>query len=204
MLNLPFLRNAYRTTSEEMRHRELVLMQEDPNESAFNYNSIRRAAEVHRQVRQHVAANLKPGMSMTSIAEMVEDNVRNLVEVDGTYTSRGPGYPRSGIGFPTGVSLNHCAAHYTPNAGDTRTLGASDVLKIDFGVQVNGRIVDSAFTVSMDHKYDRLLEAVKDATNTGVREAGIDVRVGDLGAAIQEVMESYEVEADGKTHQGKF
>ena len=207
MLNLSsnslFKSNAYRTTSEEMRHKELLLMQEDPNESAFNYNSIRRAAEVHRQVRQHVAANLKPGMSMTSIAEMVEDNVRNLVEVDGTYTSRGPGYPRSGIGFPTGVSLNHCAAHYTPNAGDTRTLGASDVLKIDFGVQVNGRIVDSAFTVSMDHKYDRLLEAVKDATNTGVREAGIDVRVGDLGAAIQEVMESYEVEADGKTHQGK-
>jgi len=25
----------------------------------------------------------------------------------------------SGIAFPTGLSLNHCAAHYTPNAGDT-------------------------------------------------------------------------------------
>jgi methionyl aminopeptidase len=25
----------------------------------------------------------------------------------------------SGVGFPTGLSLNHCAAHYTPNAGDT-------------------------------------------------------------------------------------
>jgi methionyl aminopeptidase len=31
------------------------------------------------------------------------------------------------------------------------------------------------------------------------QEAGIDVRVGDIGAAIQEVMESYEVEIDGKT-----
>jgi len=38
---------------------------------------------------------------------------------------------------------------------------------------------------------------VKDATNTGVREAGIDVRVGDIGAAIQEAMESYEVEIGG-------
>ncbi len=29
--------------------------------------------------------------------------------------------------------------------------------------------------------------------------SGIDVRLGDIGAAIQEVMESYEVELDGKT-----
>jgi methionine aminopeptidase len=25
----------------------------------------------------------------------------------------------SGIAFPTGLSRNHCAAHYTPNAGDS-------------------------------------------------------------------------------------
>jgi len=31
----------------------------------------------------------------------------------------------------------------------------------------------------------------------GVREAGIDVRLCDIGAAVQEVMESYEVELDG-------
>lgn len=29
----------------------------------------------------------------------------------------------------------------------------------------------------------------------------MDVRLGDIGAAIQEVMESYEVELNGKTHQ---
>lgn len=195
--------NAYRTSSAEMRERERLVMQEDPEESPYNYNSIRRAAEVHRQVRQHARRSIKPGMTMTSIAELIEDSTRKLVEVDGTYISKGPGYPKTGIGFPTGLSLNHCAAHYTPNAGDTRVLGESDVLKVDFGVHVNGRIVDSAFTLSMDHKWDKLLEAVKDATETGVREAGIDVRVGDIGGAIQEVMESYEVEVDGKTHQVK-
>ena len=31
------------------------------------------------------------------------------------------------------------------------------------------------------------------------QEAGIDVRMSDIGAAIQEVMESYEVTIDGKT-----
>lgn len=35
-----------------------------------------------------------------------------------------------------------------------------------------------------------------------MQEAGIDVRLCDVGAAIQEVMESYEVEINGKVFQG--
>lgn len=48
-------------------------------------------------------------------------------------------------------------------------LGASDVLKVDFGVHVHGRIVDSAFTMNWEPTYDNLLLAVKDATNTGIQ-----------------------------------
>lgn len=64
-------------------------------------------------------------------------------------------------------------------------------------------MVDCAFTLAFNEKYDRLLEAVRDATNTGIREAGIDVRLCDIGSAIQEVMESYEVDIDGKSYQVK-
>jgi methionyl aminopeptidase len=52
-------------------------------------------------------------------------------------------------------------------------------------------------------RYDPLLAAVRDATNTGIASSGVDVRLCDVGAAIQEVMESYEVEIDGKTFQVK-
>lgn len=48
-------------------------------------------------------------MTMTEIAELIEDGTRALVAENGL---------ESGIGFPTGLSRNHCAAHYTPNAGD--------------------------------------------------------------------------------------
>jgi methionyl aminopeptidase len=48
--------------------------------------------------------------------------------------------------------------------------------------------------------YDNLLEAVKQGTNTGIKEAGIDARMGEIGAAIQETMESYECEINGKTY----
>lgn len=67
-----------------------------------------------------------------------------------------------------------------------------------------GRIIDSAFTLTFDPVYDNLLAAVKDATNTGIKAAGIDVRLGDIGGEIQEVMESYEVEIGGKTFRGNF
>ncbi len=42
-------------------------------------------------------------------------------------------------------------------------------MKVDFGVHVKGRIVDSAFTINFEPTWDRLLDAVRDATNTGVR-----------------------------------
>ena len=48
-------------------------------------------------------------------------------------------------------------------------LSHGDVLKVDFGIHVKGRILDSAFTLTWDHTYDKLLEAVKDATDTGIR-----------------------------------
>lgn len=89
-----------------MRYNERLAM-EDPE---VTYNSIRRGAEVHRQVRKYAQKTIKPGMTMTEIANIIENGTRALVEEDGL---------ESGIGFPTGLSLNHCAAHYSPNPGDT-------------------------------------------------------------------------------------
>lgn len=156
----------------------------------------RYGAEVHRQVRQWAAKNIKPGQSLTEIAEGIEDSVRALTGHPGL--EEGDNI-KGGIAFPTGVNLDHIAAHYSPNAGNKTILSKDNVMKVDFGVHINGRIVDSAFTMSFDPMYDNLLEAVREGTNTGIKEAGIDVRMGDIGAAIQETMESYEVEIRGET-----
>ncbi|KAL8681541.1 MAG: hypothetical protein Q9186_002357 [Xanthomendoza sp. 1 TL-2023] len=180
--------NSFRTTSEEKRHLDRM-----NNDFLTEY---RHGAEVHRQVRQWTQKSIKPGQSLTEIAEGIEDGVRALTGHQGL--EEGDNI-KGGMGFPTGLSLNHCAAHYTPNAGNKTILQKEDVMKVDFGVHINGRIVDSAFTLAFDPVYDNLLAAVKDATNTGVREAGIDVRMSDIGAAIQEAMESYEVEIGGQT-----
>ncbi|KAJ3270081.1 Methionine aminopeptidase 2B [Terramyces sp. JEL0728] len=135
-----------------------------------NYNEARKCAEIHRQVRKYAQKTIKPGMTMIEICDLIENGTRNLIEAKGV---------AAGIGFPTGCSLNHVAAHYTPNAGDPTVLQ------------------------TFNPKYDPLKEAVREATNTGIRESGIDARLCEIGAAIQETMESYEIELDGKTYQVK-
>jgi methionyl aminopeptidase len=154
--------NTARTTAKELRflgRRQL----EDPE----FLNDYRKAAEVHRQVRQWTQENVKPGDKLIDIANGIEDGVRALLGNQGIE----PGDNlKSGMGFPTGLCLNHETAHYTPNPGQKDVvLKYEDVMKVDFGVQINGWIVDSAFTMSFDPTYDNLLNAVKDATNSGIK-----------------------------------
>lgn len=184
--------NRSRTTDEEKRHLDRLGRMDDDFLTDY-----REAAETHRQVRQWAQNWIKPGMSLTEIANGIEDSVRALVGHSGL--EEGDAI-QAGMGFPTGLNLNDIAAHYSPNMGNKMVFGQDDVMKIDIGVHVKGRIVDSAFTMAFEPKYDPLLEAVKAATNTGVREAGIDARLGEIGAAIQETMESYEMELNGTTY----
>jgi methionyl aminopeptidase len=152
---------------------------------------------VHRQVRKHIQTIAKPGVTMTELAKEIEDGVRALVGHPGLETGDAL---KAGMGFPTGLCLNHIGAHWTPNAGDKEvSLRNDDVLKVDFGVHVSGRIVDSAFTLAFDPVYDPLLAAVRATTDTGLKEAGIDARMDHLSEVMQEVMESYEIVLNGKT-----
>lgn len=183
----PVNENLKRTTDEELRAKE-----REESEGYDYLNDLRKAAEVHREVRQYMQSSIRPGMSMTSIAESIESSVQKLAE--------GQTWKEAGTGFPTGLNANDCAAHWTPNKGDTTVWNEGDVVCVDFGVHVGGRIIDSAFTMSFDPTFKPLLDAVRDATDTGIKEAGIDVRMCDIGAAVQETMESYELPLNGRTY----
>jgi methionyl aminopeptidase len=154
--------NLQRTTAEELRHISTVKNMDDEF-----LNDYRKAAEIHRQVRQYVQTIAKPGVSMSHLADEIEEGVRTLVGHQGLEAGDAL---KGGMGFPTGLCLNNVAAHWTPNPGGKEViLQYDDVLSVDFGVHVNGRIVDSAFTVASNPVYDNLLAAAKAATNTGLK-----------------------------------
>ena len=94
---------------------------------------------------------------MIQICEELESTARKLIKENGL---------KAGLAFPTGCSINHCAAHYTPNAGDPTVLGKDDVVKMDFGTHINGRIIDCAWTMTFNPKFDPLVEAVREVHNS--------------------------------------
>lgn len=184
--------NLYRTTSEEKRYLDNM-----------NYEFLqdyRQGAEIHRRARKWAQENILPGRSLLEVAEGIEDTVRGLCGHLGL--EEGDNF-KGGIAFPTGLNLDHIAAHYSPNTGNSTLFSRENVVTVDFGVHINGLIVDSAFTMTFDPTYDELLEAVRQGTSTGIREAGIDARLGEIGEAIQETLESYECTIRGKTYQIK-
>ncbi|KAF9694896.1 hypothetical protein EKO04_007077 [Ascochyta lentis] len=147
-------KNLHRTADKGIRHFPVVHNMDDEF-----LNEYRKAAEVHRQVREYVQKIAKPGVTMSRLTDEIED---------------------TDMGFPTGLCLNNVAAPWTPTPGGKE-------------------VALYAFTVAHNPVYDYLLDSTKAATNTGLKEAGIDARVGHISAAIQEAMESYEVTLNGKT-----
>lgn len=158
-------------------------------------SDLREGAEIHRKVRIWAMENvIKPGVLLYDMSSQIEEAVRRLSGFQPLTRC---------LAFPCGCSLNNCAAHYTPLSNDKRTLKPDDVMKIDFGVSINGNIIDSAFTVCFDSKFDSLVQASKDATNTGVKMAGIDARLSEIGDAIHEVFDAASLDINGKHYDIK-
>jgi methionyl aminopeptidase len=169
---------------------KIINSDEYPNENDI-IQSLEYAGNIHKEVRRQLQPYLKPGIKLVDIAKIIEIKT---MELSNKYKS-----VYGGIGFPALLSLNNCAAHFHPNSKDTTVLKESDVLKIDFGTEANGWIIDSAYTICFDPKYDILLEAVKEATYNGIKTARIDADICEWGIANKEIMESYEITLDGKT-----
>jgi len=150
-----------------------------------------RAAQIHTRVRLDLENDgiLKPGVLLIDICRYIEHKIRHYshpVEING------------GIAFPVGISNNHIAAHYSPSDKDLDILKPNDVCSIDYGVHVNGHIIDSAFTINPNQKYQKLLESSYEAVHQTLKTIGSDVLLNELSDNIEEIVKSYEVEDGGK------
>ncbi|CAH8297533.1 unnamed protein product, partial [Schistosoma turkestanicum] len=110
-----------RTTSEECKARDSAHVE--------IYQQFREGAEVHRQTRNYIKKWIRPGVRLIDMCEELERTSRALILERGL---------DAGLAFPTGCSINECAAHYTPTRADNTVLNYDDVCKIDFGVHVKG------------------------------------------------------------------
>jgi methionyl aminopeptidase len=157
-----------------------------------------KSADVHKKTGTYIRTILKPGLSLKEIALLIENNIKKelLFDINNPLDK--------GIGFPVGLSLNNCAAHYTPNYYEQDIiLKEDDILKIDYGVHIGGTIIDSAFTVYFNSKYDEFINISKSITKYAVSLCGPDAILGEIGGDIEEYIKSKEIIIDNKNYDLK-
>nr|MBA2686511.1 type I methionyl aminopeptidase [Gemmatimonadaceae bacterium] len=74
-----------------------------------------------------------------------------------------------------------------------RVLREGDLVSIDIGVQLDGYYTDSATTVpvgKVSEESEKLLQVTREALHAGIQQATPDNHLGDIGHAIQKVVEA--------------
>jgi methionyl aminopeptidase len=132
-----------------------------------------------------VCSAVRPGISTGELDHLAEEFIRShdgaLPAFKGLY------------GFPATLctSVNSEIVHGIPSR--QRVLKEGDILSIDVGVKYRGYYTDAAQTVpvgAVDAATRRLLEITERALRAGIDAAQPGNHVGDIGAAVQRVVES--------------
>jgi len=135
-----------------------------------------QAGKIAKEVREWIKPQIKKDIPLLEIAEKIESKI---IELGGKSS------------FPTNLSINEIAAHYTP-FHDDKTL-AHGLLKIDFGVHVDGWIADLAFSLDLENSEEnkKLIEASKQALEKAIEKTKKNTKTNEIGKIIQGTIESY-------------
>ncbi len=138
----------------------------------------KRAGKINQEAKVLARKLLKPGLKVLGLAEKVEKFIKEK---------------GAGIAFPTNISINDIAAHYTPDINDTLTLKEGDLVKVDIGTHIDGYIGDSAFSVRLGEKSDPLIQASKDALEQFIKTVRPGKTIDELSLLVEEVVTSHGV-----------
>ena len=146
---------------------------------------MRRAGDIVRQTLELVRGLVKPGATTLDLERAAEKKIADLGAVPAF-----KGYH----GYPCVLctSVNSEVVHGIPSG--QRILQEGDIVSIDCGAVIDGYFGDSAITVPVGEKVApetlRLLEVTKASLENAIRTVKVGATLGDVGAAVQEVVES--------------
>ena len=142
----------------------------------LNKEKILKAGKIVSQVREYARTIVKPGVPLLEIAEKIE---AEIVKHEGKPA------------FPTTFSINEIAAHCTPSHDD-KTL-AHGLIKVDFGVHIDGWPADNEFTVDLENSEEnkKMIIAAEEALKKAISIVKQGISTRDIGSTVQETIESY-------------
>ncbi len=112
-----------------------------------------RLGEEHSYILEQMRRKIEPGISVLDLVEESERLVRER------------GYS---LAFPTNLSINEVAAHYTPFPGDDLKIPEAGLIKLDMGSHREGMIVDAARSVALDDKYEEMVQVAREALDRAI------------------------------------
>ena len=135
----------------------------------------REAARIAGQARDLGVRLTVPGARRRDVADAIEAFVRAA---------------GAAPAFPSNLSRNDEAAHYTPSPDDTAVFAAGDVVKVDVGAHLDGAIADTADTVEVGdgRRHENLIRAARDGVRAGIAAVRPGVPVDDVSRAIAEAI----------------
>ena len=90
------------------------------------------------------------------------------------------------VAFPTNLSINDVAAHFSPNLHDDMRFSDGDVVKVDVGAHVDGYIGDTAATVEVGTKnWKDLIGASSRALAFAIEMIADGTPVNAIGGAVE-------------------
>lgn len=140
-------------------------------------DALLRAGRVSREARERAVGLVTEGALLLDVAEEVEDLVR-----------------KRGLrpAFPTCISIDHIAAHYSPTHDDPLRFRRGNVVKLDLGAQSDGWIADTAETVEVSTRnWTELIRASELALQTAIEAVHAGVATQSLGEGIQRAIEAH-------------
>lgn len=138
--------------------------------------NILKAGKIAKEVRDWIKPQIKKGDLLLDIAEKIENKIEEL-----------GGFPA----FPTNLSINEQAAHYTPKYNDDSI--AQGLLKVDFGVQVEGWIADNAFSLDLENSEEnkKLIESSQKALENVEKALSLNSSISEIGKIVQETINKF-------------
>lgn len=129
----------------------------------------RASGNIVREVKPLVEALVRPGARFLEVCDFVRKEVEK----------------RGGkLAFPTGIGVNQVTAHYAPQEGDESTFAENDLVKVDFGVHIDGYVTDTSLTVTLNPEFELMLEATRRALDAAIAATRREWRTGEIGRVI--------------------
>lgn len=142
---------------------------------------MRIAGGMLAQVLDVLQDSIKPGMQTGELDDIAREELKKL----------GGNAPFLGYqGFPATlcVSVNEEVVHGIPGG---RVIEDGDIVGLDFGVEYNGMVTDSAITVgvgNIDAKDQQLIETTRKSMMAGIQAVKAGAHVGDISAAVEAIL----------------